>query len=166
MDRLFIGATQRSAGVYGAVGSVSPVIGIPQITGTGTLTVTTGPVVGFTLWKTINGTSQTLDQDHDGDGVKNGIEYFLGGPNGNTTGFTPLPGVTNSAGTLSVTWTKAASYTGTYGTDFVVETSATLSGTWNTETLGTTVTISGTNVTYTFPVGPLQNFVRLRVTGP
>ena len=66
-----------------------------------------------------------LGDDHDNDGVSNGVEYFLGG-NTDTTGFTALPGVTNTGGTLSVTWTKAASYTGTYGTDFVVETSATL----------------------------------------
>ena len=70
----------------------------------------------------------TLNEDHDNDGVPNGIEYFLGG-NTNTTGFTALPGVSNTGGTLSVTWTKDAGYTGTYGTDFVVETSETLTGT-------------------------------------
>ena len=66
------------------------------------------------------------------------MEYFLGG-NTNTTGFTALPGVTNTAATLSVTWTKAASYTGTYGTDFVVETSATLKNDWVTEASGVNV---------------------------
>jgi hypothetical protein len=35
--------------------------------------------------------------------VDNGTEYFLVGPSGLTTGFTPLPGVTNTLGTLSVT---------------------------------------------------------------
>ena len=70
-----------------------------------------------------------------------------------------------TAGTFSVTWTKAASYNGIYGTDFVVETSSTLSGAWNTEALGTTVTIIGNNVKYTFPAGTKQ-FARLRVTGP
>jgi len=58
--------------------------------------------------------------------------------------------VTNTAGTLSVTWTHAADYTGVCSTDFVVETSATLTGTWNPEILapnpGATVTITGDDV--------------------
>ena len=57
------------------------------------------------------------------------------------------------AGVLSVTWPKAASYTGTYGTDFVVETSDTLSGTWTPETLGGSVIITGNSVKFTFPAG-------------
>lgn len=42
VKKLFIGGIWRSAGVYGALGSASPIIGIPQITGVGTLTVTYG----------------------------------------------------------------------------------------------------------------------------
>ena len=69
------------------------------------------------------------------------------------------------ANSLSVTWTKAASYTGTYGTDFIVQTSATLAaGSWTTETVGGNVSIVGDNVTYTFPAGPVKDFVRLKVT--
>ena len=88
----------------------------------------------------------------------------------NTTGFTALPGVTNTAGILSVTWTKAASYTGTYGTDFWVETSATLANPWTNQsadpTPGFTVTFPSANeVKYTFPAGT-ANFARLKVTGP
>ena len=116
---------------------------------------------GYTTWQTTNSTAQTLDLDHDNDGVKNGIEYFLGGTT-NTTGFTALPGITNNLGTLSVTWTKHATYLGTYGTDFVVETSATLSGVWESEILGVTVTVTGNDVKYTFPTGT-RNFVRLKV---
>ena len=73
--------------------------------------------------------------------------------------------MTNTAGILSVTWTKAAGYTGTYGTDFVVETSATLTGVWATEPSPGTVTITGNDVKYTFSAGTL-NFARLKVTGP
>lgn len=125
---------------------------------------------GFASWKTTNGASgQTLDQDHDGDGVSNGVEYFIGGPTGNTTGFTALPGVVDTAGVLSVTWVKAASYTGVYPTDYVVETSDTLTGIWSPETLAPAgnVTDSATQATYTFPT-PLgaKKFARLRVTGP
>lgn len=46
---------------------------------------------GFDTWQTANNAvGQSLDDDHDGDGVSNVIEYFIGGPNGNTTGSTPF----------------------------------------------------------------------------
>ena len=114
-----------------------------------------------------NGATGTVADDHDGDGVDNGVEYFLVGPNGNSTGFTALPGVVNTGGVLSVTWTKAADFAGVYPTDFVVETSETLTGTWVAETVGGTVTITGNQVKYTFPT-PLgaKKFARLKVTGP
>ena len=161
VDKLFIGGVQQAAGVYGPSAT-----SVPQITGTGTLTVLSGPSsAGYSSWATLNGASVNLNDDHDNDGVANGIEYFIGGSSGNTTGFTPLPSVTNTSGLLSVTWTKASTYTGVYGIDFVVETSATLAGAWATETLGGTVTITGNEVKYTFPAGT-KNFTRLKVTGP
>jgi fibronectin-binding autotransporter adhesin len=169
VGKLFIGTTQMDAGEYGAVGSAAPVIGIDQITGTGTLTVTSGPSSGgFASWQTANNATGGLDDDHDNDGVTNGIEYFIGGPGGNTTGFTPLPGVVNTAGTLSITWIKGSGYTGTYGTDFWVETSKTLTGTWPPETLpGGNITDDPGFVKFTFP-SPLgtKKFARLKVSGP
>ncbi len=122
---------------------------------------------GYGSWAALNGAGANLNEDHDSDGVANGVEYFLGGPNGNTTGFTVLPGVTNTAGALSVTWVMGTGYAGVYGTDFSVETSETLTGIWNTETSGVNVVVSGSNVTYTFPA-PLgtKKFARLKVTAP
>lgn len=124
----------------------------------------------YSSWATTNGVpGQAANLDHDHDGVSNGVEYFLGGPTGNTTGFTALPGVINTGGILSVTWSKAASYTGSYGSDFVVETSDALTGTWLTESVspaaGATVTITGNDVKYTFPTGS-RKFARLKVTIP
>jgi alpha-galactosidase len=126
---------------------------------------------GFTSWQTANGAAgQTLADDHDGDGVPNGIEWFVMGSN-NSTGFTALPGTAKDPGTgnLSVTWTKAATFSGVYPTDFVVETSASLTGTWTPESLAPsgTVTITGNQVKYSFP-SPLgaKKFARLKVTGP
>ena len=128
----------------------------------------------YSNWASLNSAGPNLADDHDGDGVDNGTEYFIGGPAGNTTGFTPLPGVTHSGGTLSVTWVKGAGYTGNYTTDFVVETSDTLTaGSWTTASTSgiantpNTVFLSGSNVTYTFPT-PLgaKKFARLKVTGP
>jgi autotransporter-associated beta strand protein len=122
---------------------------------------------GFSAWQSANNTTGGLDADHDNDGVRNGIEYFLDGPV-ESTGFTALPGVVNDNGTLSVTWVKAAGYNGGYPADFVVETSATLTGTWMPAGLGTgagEVEITGNNVKFTFPSGATI-FARLKVTGP
>jgi hypothetical protein len=80
-----------------------------------------------------------------------------------------LPGVDNTAGVLSVTWTKAAGYTGAYSSDYVVETSTTLTGVWTPAALGASpgqVVITGNNVKYTFPTSGDVNFARLKVTGP
>ena len=166
---LFFGAVQQEAGTWGATDSGATNIDDIHFSGAdGVIEVANGPGgSGFASWATTNGAGvQGVNDDHDSDGVANGIEYFLGGPNGNTTGFTALPGVTTAAGIRSVTWTMAADYAGSYVTDFVVETSETLTGAWMPETLGVTVTITGENVTYTFPAGPVRKFVRLSVTGP
>lgn len=138
--------------------------------GSGFLTAT-AVSSGYSSWASLNGAGANFDDDHDDDGVSNGVEFFIGGPNGNTTGFTATPGVIDTAGTLSVTWTHAADYVGTYMSDFVVETSETLSGVWDVATTsGTpdfadTVYIDGDDVTYTFLSGT-KKFARLRVTGP
>ncbi|MEY4243177.1 MAG: toxins and related Ca2+-binding domain [Verrucomicrobiota bacterium] len=135
------------------------------LNGSGFLTATA--TAGYSSWASLNGAGANLSDDHDNDGVSNGVEYFIGGTTGNTTGFTPLPSVTTVAGVRSVTWVKGPGYTGVYPTDFVVETSTTLAtGSWTTETLGDNVIISGSNVTYTFPAGPAKTFARLKVTGP
>ncbi|MFN7561015.1 MAG: autotransporter-associated beta strand repeat-containing protein [Prosthecobacter sp.] len=119
----------------------------------------------YANWQTTNGVSGTFTADHDDDGVPNGIEFFLGGSS-NTTGQTSLPPITDTAGALSITWTKSSTYPGTYGTHFTVETSDTLTGTWVTETLGVNVNITDNQVKYTFPAGDTRKFVRLKVVGP
>jgi autotransporter-associated beta strand protein len=168
VDKLFIGDTQMDAGVYGP--TATPIPQITNSTGTGTLTVTSGPAGGgFSAWQSANSTAGGLDEDHDGDGVSNGIEFFIYGPVAKS-GFTALPPVDDDGGVLSVTWTKAAGYTGTYGTHYVVETSATLADPWVPQIAnpdpGFTVTFpSATEVKYTFPAGT-KNFARLKVTGP
>ncbi|HSP42322.1 MAG TPA: autotransporter-associated beta strand repeat-containing protein, partial [Luteolibacter sp.] len=134
------------------------------IDGSGFLTADAVSGSGFDTWKTVNSATGGLNDDHDGDGVTNGVEYFIGGPTGDTNGFTALPGVDNAAGTLSVTFTKAADYAGVYHTDFVVETSTTLDG-WSPAPGGSVTFPSATEVKYTFPAGT-KNFARLKVTGP
>ena len=166
--------------VAGTLMTASSIVGTPvldpeipgfelAIEGGGTLlTLKSSSAENYDTWATTNGaTGQASNLDHDNDGVPNGVEYFIGGPSGNTTGFTALPSVTTTAGVRSITWTKAASYTGDYGTDFIVETSSSLAAeSWTTEASPGTVTIIGNEVTYTFPAGPAKNFARLKVTGP
>ena len=164
-----------SALVTGTPGALtvsgSGVDGTPSLAVTGDQLVMTVTGTGYGLWKSTNGTTGGINLDHDGDGVTNGIEYFIGGPSGVTTGFTALPTVVDSGGVLSITWPKGAGYAGTYGTHFEVETSATLSGAWTPETLagGNLVDDPGF-VKFTFPPGvpPYtgKNFARLKVTGP
>jgi fibronectin-binding autotransporter adhesin len=158
-----------ASSIIGEPTLASPISGYElDADGTTLKLVSTGAPTGFAAWQAANSTAGTRDQDHDNDGVDNGTEHFLGGT-ANTTGFTALPTVVDTAGTLSVTWTKAASYTGTYNTDYVVETSATLAGPWTTETLGGNVAETGNDVKYTFPGGPAysgKNFARLKVSGP
>ncbi|MCU0779048.1 MAG: autotransporter-associated beta strand repeat-containing protein, partial [Akkermansiaceae bacterium] len=135
--------------------------------GTLRLMLSAKAAAGYAGWQAANHTAGLFDQDHDNDGVPNGIEYFLGGT-ADTTGFTPLPAVINNGGTLSITWTMGGDYAGDYGTNFQVETSETLSGPWNVEKAepeaGFTVTFpTGKEVKFTFPPGT-ANFARLRVT--
>jgi fibronectin-binding autotransporter adhesin len=168
VDKLFFGTTQQPAGVYSASGVPSGAAITPdRFAGGGTLTVTSGPSTGFSAWQLANGTTGGLEEDHDNDGVANGVEFFIYGPVANSS-FTPLPGVDNTSSPLSVTWTKASGYTGAYSTHFVVETSTTLSGTWTSALEGPLpgqVVITGNDVKFTFPAGT-KNFARLRVTGP
>ena len=130
--------------------------------------ITQGIASAYTDWATTNGVpGQAIDLDHDNDGASNGVEYFLVGPSTVSAGFTSVPGVTTVSGVNSVTWTKAGTYTGVYGTNFWVETSTSLAaGSWTNETLGVNVVITGNNVKYTFPSGPVKTFARLKVTGP
>jgi autotransporter-associated beta strand protein len=158
--------TPQPLGDYSAT-SVPPLATITTASFSGGGTLTVGSVAGFSAWQLANGTAGTIDQDHDNDGVDNGVEFFIYGPVANS-GFTALPGVDNTGGTLSVTWTKAAGYTGAYNTDYVVETSTTLTGPWTPAVEGASpgqVLITGNDVKYTFPAGT-KNFARLKVTGP
>lgn len=173
-DFTFTALSGLTAGTYKLItsGGISGTLDSSKLTGTlggfsATLSLNGNDleltlVHPFTTWQSLNGTSGTIASDHDNDGVPDGIEYFLGGTS-NTTGQTVLPGITNTSGTLSITWTKSATYPGVYGTDFVIETSTTLTGMWTTETVGENVAITGNNVTYTFPSGGNRRFVRLKV---
>lgn len=122
------------------------------------VTLTEGSGSGFSSWAAVNAPGQTLNMDHDRDGVSNGIEYFM---SLSGSGFTANPAVN---GASLVSWPKGAGYTGTYGTDYVIQTSTNL-GTWADVPPGS-VTIDADSIDYTLPSGNPKIFARLKVTGP
>ena len=114
MDKLFIGATPMADGIYGKSGSVSPVIGIPQITGNGTLTVGDP---GFSSWITgtfangqVPANQRGPNDDFDNDGIRNLVEYAIAGqdptvPNATVGTFTGNSlSFTKRAGTSGLTY--------------------------------------------------------------
>ena len=157
VDTLYFGATQQALGTWGATGSTATHIDDTHFTGTGVVSVTNGPV-GYASWGDVYAPGQTIDQDHDNDGVANGIEYFMGQIG---SSFTANPAPVNG----TVTWTMGATYTGVYGTDYEVQTSTDLVN-WTQVPIGTgdnTVTVTaGTSVVYDMPTGG-KSFARLVV---
>jgi autotransporter-associated beta strand protein len=158
---LFFGVEQQLAGTWGATGSDADHIDDDHFTGSGVVSVV--PVVGYAAWADANdATDQTMDQDHDGDGVENGIEYFMGETG---SSFTANPAVVGGA----VTWPIGADYTGVYGTDYEVQYSDNLVN-WTKVDEGTgdnTVTVDpgpspAGSVVYDVPTGG-KSFVRLVV---
>jgi len=160
VDTLYFGTTQQVTGTWGATGSGAAHIDDTRFTGTGVVSVTSGPSgYSFTSWADANGASgQTMDQDHDGDGVKNGIEYFMGATG---SAFTANPAAVGG----TITWPMGAAYAGVYGTDYEVQYSTNLVN-WTKANEGTgdnTVTVTaGTSVVYDTPTGG-KSFVRLVV---
>ena len=160
VNALLIGTNQMAAGVYGAAG-----IRIPEINGTGTLTVTSGPIGSFSSWISrtfANGSVLASEQgpadDPDNDGLHNLAEYGLGKD----------PTVSSQpAGVLSgdvITYTKGADAIVNGDVSWVIETSETLSpGSWTPQVTQPARDATAT-ISFTFtPTGPARNFVRLKV---
>jgi hypothetical protein len=109
------------------------------------------PANTFTAWANANNAAgQTPGQDHDNDGVENGIEYFMGQSG---SSFTAMPGLD---GSNTVTWTIDPAYQGSYE----VQTSPDL-GTWTN--VDPRPLPSGASLSYTLPAGLGKRFVRLLV---
>ena len=108
---------------------------------------------GFSGWAAANAGGQGADQDFDGDGVANGVEYFMGQTG---SSFTPNPQPVGGV----ITWPHSAT---AYGATFKVWISDNLS-TWLNKTED--AVDAGGFVTYTLPVGEPKVFVRLEVVTP
>jgi autotransporter-associated beta strand protein len=115
---------------------------------TGVLSLSVGSS-GYSSWATANAGGQTEDQDYDGDGVKNGVEFFFGATG---SSFTANPQLVSG----TVTWPKSATFVGTYK----VWTSQDLSS-WTDVT--SAAVDNGTSVSYTPVAGQTKRFVRLEV---
>jgi fibronectin-binding autotransporter adhesin len=155
VNALFFGSAQQASGTWGATGSGAAHIDDTRFSGTGVVSVTTAP--DFSAWAVANAPGQTVSQDHDNDGITNGIEYFMGLSG---SAFTANPGVV--AGKVS--WPKGAAYIGAYGVDYVVQTSPDLS-TWTDILVGDPNLSNGSPLEYTLPAAT-KVFTRLKVTGP
>jgi autotransporter-associated beta strand protein len=146
------GVAKTANGTYGSVQSGATFQDDTYFAGTGMVRV--GGSTSFTTWANTNGaTGQTPEQDHDNDGVENGIEHFMG-----LTGssFTAMPGLD---ATNKVSWTMDTTYQGTYE----VQTSPDLA-TWTN--VDPRPTPSGGTLSYTLPADEPggKSFVRLLVT--
>jgi autotransporter-associated beta strand protein len=150
-------ATYTTGGLIGTFSSVTPGYSVNySVDGVITLNESSG---GFADWAAANAPDQTMDQDHDGDGTPNGIEFFMGESG---SGFTTPPTLDAND---TVSFTKGGSYTGVYGTDYVVQTSSDL-GVW-TNVLEADPNLSdGSPLEYTLAPGGGKSFVRLKVMGP
>ncbi|MGJ8642566.1 MAG: beta strand repeat-containing protein [Luteolibacter sp.] len=125
---------------------------------TATLEVQAGTLPSFTTWSTDNAGGQSPGEDFDGDGVQNGIEFFIG-----ETGSSFTSEVLIFDGTYF--WVNGGNIAASeYGTQFVVQTSPDLI-TW-TDILITDPNLVNDefSVFYTLPTGLGTVFVRLVVT--
>lgn len=159
---LVIGSNPPLAdGVYGAVGSPSPIIGISQITGTGTLTIGSAPVGGnYATWATANGINgEPAAGDYDKDGVTNLVEYALGtDPKVSTQ-----PPGSFSAGAL--TFVKGSAAIANNDVIYAIEESNDLGNVDSWSPVVTEGTADDTpDITYTLPPGQTKVFARLKIT--
>ncbi|WP_035611528.1 autotransporter-associated beta strand repeat-containing protein [Haloferula sp. BvORR071] len=158
---LVIGANPPLAnGVYGAIGSPAPVIGIPQITGAGTLTVGSVPTGSYSTWATANGISgESASGDFDHDGLTNFVEYALGL---NPTVSSQSPG-TFAGGVI--TFTKGADAIANNDVVFEIEESRDLGIADPWSTMVTEGPSDNTpDISYNLPTGQAREFARLKIT--
>jgi hypothetical protein len=143
---LYLGGNKKADGVYDSTHSSG------LITGTGRIQV--GPFADYAAWAAANALGQTAGQDHDRDGVSNGIEYFMG-KTGND--FTANPGIAPDG---TVTWPKSPAFSGSYAVQVSVDLNL-----WTEVTDNPSyVTQNLNSITCKLPSGGTNRFVRLVVS--
>ncbi|GAA5478672.1 hypothetical protein Hhel01_02172 [Haloferula helveola] len=142
---------------------IAPVLDAPiagyALTVDGGTTLKLVQAAGYASWAATNAGGQGPDLDWDGDGMQNGVEYFMNA----AAGFTANPQLDGSG---TITWPNGGNIPASeYGTQFVVQTSSDLVN-WNDVLVGdldTNTDGPGGSLTYTL-TGPGPRFVRLQVT--
>jgi fibronectin-binding autotransporter adhesin len=109
IDGLSINGVAKASGIWGSASSGAPNTD-PQLTGSGTLTVTTGPSASaYDTWASgfsLTGPNAAFDFDFDNDGIENGLEWILGGnPTTNSAGILPVA-TKNVSGDLILTFNR------------------------------------------------------------
>lgn len=155
VKELWLGGVQKDAGVY----SSSDPSGL--ITGSGTLTVTTGPSSSpYDTWATnpphnLSGPNAAFDFDYDNDGLDNGLEWILGGNPTQNDNPSILPVITGSATSgLTLVFNRATDSLPPAST-LIVDLDSDLDATW-----AKSVTIGAANS------GPDANGVTVAVDTP
>lgn len=108
----------------------------------------------YKSWKVANAGGQSAIEDFDGDGMANGVEFFMGNTG---SSFTANPTSVNG----TITWPRDASTT---GVTFRILASENLAS-W-TDVTASTDTSDPNFVKYTLPTGNSKHFTRLEVTVP
>ena len=164
VDKLFIGSIQQANGVYGKSGSVPPIIGIPQITGDGTLTVGAVTPAGFSAWiagafanGTVPAEKQGPNDDPDNDGIRNLVEYAIAGQD---------PTVANaSIGSFNGALLSFSKRLDASGLAYAIEESTDLGIADDWDEVGSYTQNTASTISYTLTPGtPSKNFLRLRVS--
>jgi autotransporter-associated beta strand protein len=156
VDKLVIGTTRMAAGVYGPSG-----IQLPQITGSGTLTVASGP--GYASWITgdfahgrVPADKQGANDDPDNDGIVNLVEYALAGED---------PMVAHSAiGTFTGTHLAFDKRPSATGIAYAIEESEDLGMIDNWTEVAAYHTNNASRISFDLPSGRARTFVRLVIT--
>lgn len=112
VDTLYFGAVQKASGTWGATGSGAAHIDDTHFSGSGMVSVATGPA-GYAGWASLKGLTTGVNdganQDPDGDGIANLLEYVLNGePIGAGASNTSiLPTQTLDATNLTLTFNRS-----------------------------------------------------------
>lgn len=162
VDKLFINGIQQQAGIYEATGNPSSNTETPRITGTGTLTVSSGPAAaGFTTWiagtfanGTVPGDKQGPNDDPDNDGINNLTEYAIAALDP-TVGNGSVGSLTG----LSLSFAKRQPLAGDITYSIVQSTDLGISDAWDP----VTPVENDTTISYTLPGVVAKDFIRLKV---
>ena len=115
------------------------------------------PPSRYNAWAAANTGGQPPDVDSDGDGLPNGIEYFMGATG---SSFTATPAIMTAGGVLTWTWPQSPAAVASYNLQFSDDLMN-----WQPAAPSTTkILTSPDRIQFTLPSGTGKKFFRLAVT--